>query len=164
MIHPSGFFDLLNRVEDLNAAGNPLEALERVVNWERFRPLLQEVREKELKNNSGRRPFEVVLMVNILILQSPYTLSDERTEFQIRDRISFMQFLGLRLSPVTRTAPHNSKPSTESPSPQYPIFKSAPQFIDKVRLYPALPGRAIVLCVDEKSQCQALTGRNRYYQ
>ncbi|MCJ2038142.1 transposase [Methylobacterium sp. J-059] len=34
-------------------------------------------------------------MFKILILQTLYTLSDDATEFQIRDRLSFMRFLGL---------------------------------------------------------------------
>ena len=36
-------------------------------------------------------------MFKILIIQSLYNLSDERIEYQIMDRISFMRFLGLHL-------------------------------------------------------------------
>ena len=36
-------------------------------------------------------------MFKILVLQSLYNLADERTEFMIRDRLSFMRFLGLGL-------------------------------------------------------------------
>ncbi len=36
-------------------------------------------------------------MFNILLLQSLYNLSDDQTEYQIRDRLSFMRFLGLDL-------------------------------------------------------------------
>ena len=36
-------------------------------------------------------------MFKILILQSLYNLSDDQLEFQIRDRLSFMRFLGLSL-------------------------------------------------------------------
>src|SRR5512136_2773831 len=36
-------------------------------------------------------------MFKVLVLQSLYNLSDERLEFQIRDRISFMRFLDLGL-------------------------------------------------------------------
>ena len=34
-------------------------------------------------------------MFKILVLQSLYKLSDDQTEFQIKDRLSFMPFLGL---------------------------------------------------------------------
>lgn len=36
-------------------------------------------------------------MFKILVLQALYSLSDEATEFQIKDRLSFQRFLGLRL-------------------------------------------------------------------
>ncbi|MGJ0372738.1 transposase [Aliarcobacter cryaerophilus] len=36
-------------------------------------------------------------MFKILILQKYYNLSDEQTEFQINDRTSFKQFLGLKI-------------------------------------------------------------------
>ena len=37
-------------------------------------------------------------MFKVLILQAMHSLSDERTEFLIRDRLSFMRFLGLGLA------------------------------------------------------------------
>lgn len=36
-------------------------------------------------------------MFKILILQRLYNLSDNQTEYQINDRMSFMRFLGLTL-------------------------------------------------------------------
>jgi IS5 family transposase len=36
-------------------------------------------------------------MFKVLVLQTLYTLSDDATEFQLRDRLSFMRFLGLGL-------------------------------------------------------------------
>jgi hypothetical protein len=40
----------------------------------------------------GRPPFDHVLMFETLILQANHNLSDERTEYLIRDRLSFMRF------------------------------------------------------------------------
>ena len=37
-------------------------------------------------------------MFKTLVLQSSHNLSDERTEYLIRDRLSFMRFLGLGLA------------------------------------------------------------------
>ena len=37
-------------------------------------------------------------MFKVLILQASHSLSDERSEFLIKDRLSFMRFLGLGLS------------------------------------------------------------------
>lgn len=92
-----GFFDLDERCAQLAAAGNPLVQLEGIIDFGAFRPILQRVRNKDHKNASGRKPFDVVLMFKILILRTLYNLSDDQLEYQIRDRISFMQFLGLQL-------------------------------------------------------------------
>jgi IS5 family transposase len=69
------------------------------VDRERFRPELEAVRYKVQKSqsNAGRKPFDVVLMFKVLVLQSLYNLSDKKIEFQIRDRISFIRLLDLHL-------------------------------------------------------------------
>ena len=36
-------------------------------------------------------------MFRVLVLQALYTLSDDQTEYQLRDRLSFMRFAGLAL-------------------------------------------------------------------
>lgn len=100
----TGLFDWQTRFEQLNNGGDPLVKLNEVVNWELFRNDLQQVREKARKSNAGRKPFDVVLMFKILILQSLYNLSDDAIEFQIRDRLSFMRFLNLTLGDVVPDA------------------------------------------------------------
>jgi transposase, IS5 family len=96
MMQP-GLFDWQNRFEKLNKNGDPLLKLNTVIPWESFRETLGTVRDREKKNNAGAKPYDVVLMFKVLILQSLYNLSDEALEYQILDRISFMRFLGLRL-------------------------------------------------------------------
>jgi IS5 family transposase len=93
----TGLLDWQIRFRQLDAGGDPLPKLKKVVDWERFRPDLEAMRDKERKSNAGRKPFDVVLMFKVLVLQSLYNLSDEKIEFQIRDRISFMRFLDLSL-------------------------------------------------------------------
>ena len=51
--------------------------------------------EAEKKSRAGRKPFDAILMLRMLILQSLYNLSDEQIEYQVRDRMSFTRFLGL---------------------------------------------------------------------
>ena len=53
------------------------------------------VREKERKSNAGRKGFDGVLMFKVLILQHLYNISDDETEYPIRDRYSFCRFLGV---------------------------------------------------------------------
>ncbi|RME68574.1 MAG: IS5 family transposase [Alphaproteobacteria bacterium] len=92
-----GFFDLSDRYAALSAAGDPLERLSAVVDFEVFRgPLIAALR-RGRRNKGGRPPFDPVLMFKILVLQALYALSDEATEFQIKDRLSFQRFLGLGL-------------------------------------------------------------------
>jgi len=93
----TGLFDVHFRLRKIQANGDPLTVLNQVVDWEIFRPDLEPLREKERKSNAGRRPYDLVLMFKILILQSLYNLSDDALERQILDRISFNRFLGLSL-------------------------------------------------------------------
>ncbi len=93
----SGLFDLEFRMSKIDDNGDPLKRLNELVDWELFRPVLNQVRNKKRKSKVGRKPFDVVLMFKILILQSLYNLSDDTTEVQILDRLSFMRFLGLSI-------------------------------------------------------------------
>ena len=49
----------------------------------------------------GRPPFDPVSMFKALILQAQHNLSDARMEFMIRDRLSWMRFLGFDLGGPT---------------------------------------------------------------
>jgi IS5 family transposase len=42
-------------------------------------------------------PYDAVLMFKVLVLQTLHTLSDDQTEYQLKDRLSFMRFVGLAL-------------------------------------------------------------------
>lgn len=95
MMLQSGFFDLEDRFGKLDRLGDPLRALNEAVDWSVFRPILEKGLKKEKKSNAGRPPFDALLMFKVLILQSLYNLADGQTEFQIRDRFTFLRFLGL---------------------------------------------------------------------
>ena len=43
----------------------------------------------------GRPPFDLVMMFKILVIPAMNNLSNERAEYLINDRLSFMRFLGL---------------------------------------------------------------------
>jgi IS5 family transposase len=95
-----GFFDLDRRLDGLSAKGDPLETIKATVPWEAFRNDIEAVTEtkpEEKKSNAGRKPYDAMLKFKIVVLQSLYNLSDEQTEFLIRDRLSFMRFLDLGL-------------------------------------------------------------------
>ena len=95
-----GFFDVERRLEVISAKGDPLETIKTTVPWEDFRADIEVVTEpspEERKSNAGRKPYDTILKFKIVVLQSLYNLSDEQTEFLIRDRLSFMRFLDLGL-------------------------------------------------------------------
>lgn len=92
-----GLFDYEYQLELINKHQPPLQKLNAVINWEMFRAPIEEALAVEPKAPGGRPPFDRLMMFKILILQRYYNLSDEQTEFQIKDRLSFMQFLGLQI-------------------------------------------------------------------
>lgn len=97
MVQSPGFFDLDERYAWLSSTGDPLERLAAVVDFEMFRPALDAALNRSDRAKGGRPPMDAVLMFKVLVLQSLYGLADEQTEFQIKDRLSFMRFLGLDL-------------------------------------------------------------------
>ncbi len=95
-----GFFDLSKRYTGLDAKNEPLAKIDEVVPWEDFRGCLDAVcrrSDKARKSRAGRKPWDAVVMFKTIILSALYNLSDDQVEHQIRDRLSFMRFLGLGL-------------------------------------------------------------------
>ena len=90
-----GFFDLDERYQRLSENGDPLVKLASLLDFEAFRPRLAAALQRSDGSKGGRPPYDPVLMFKVLVLQTLYTLSDDATEFQVRDRLSFMRFLGL---------------------------------------------------------------------
>jgi transposase, IS5 family len=94
----NSLFDLENRYASLSKTGDPLERLNAIIDWEVFRPILERMDKKERKSNAGRKPTCRILMFKMLILQRLNGLSDERLQYQVTDRLSFMRFLGVELA------------------------------------------------------------------
>jgi len=93
-----GFFDVDERLAELSAKGDDLERLNALIDFELFRSALETAVARGDRSKGGRPPFDCVLMFKILILQAMHSLSDERCEYLIKDRLSFMRFLGLGLA------------------------------------------------------------------
>jgi transposase, IS5 family len=93
-----GFFALDERYAALSASGDPLDRLARVVDFEIFRAELDRALNRSARPKGGRPPLDAVLMFKILVIQALWGLSDEQVEYQVRDRLSFMRFLGLDLA------------------------------------------------------------------
>ena len=92
---PKSLFSLSDHLEALSKDGDPLEVLQKTVDFEFFRAWLVEGLAYGDGAKGGRPPFDPVMMFKALILQAQHNLSDARMEFMIRDRLSWLRFLGL---------------------------------------------------------------------
>jgi IS5 family transposase len=98
MVRQPGFFDVEERLRELSAKGDDLERIAVLVDFAMFRADLELAVPRADGTKGGRPAFDHVLMFKILLLQAMHGLSDERCEYLIKDRLSFMRFLGLGLA------------------------------------------------------------------
>lgn len=94
----SDFFSMIDHQQEVISIVKGINKLNGIIDWEMFRDQLESLLGYDNRDDrkGGRPPFDPVLMLKILVLQKYYGLSDDQTEYQIMDRFSFMDFLGLR--------------------------------------------------------------------
>src|ERR1043166_1442691 len=68
----AGFFDVDERLAALSAAGDPLQRLSAVVDFELFRSVLDAALARSDRSRGGRLPYDPVLMFKWLVLQALY--------------------------------------------------------------------------------------------
>lgn len=91
-----GLFDEQETYQKLSSLGNPLDMIDKVIDFEMFRNILEsKLLNTNKKNNAGAKPYDIVMMFKIIILQRYYGLGDTQIEYQILDRLSFKKFLCL---------------------------------------------------------------------
>ena len=90
-----GFWDEQERISKLHAQKPVLKVLAETVPWRAFTPLLEQAYERDRKSNAGRKRIEPLVLFKMLILQQLFNLSDAELEFQVNDRRSFEEFIGL---------------------------------------------------------------------
>ena len=82
------FFDESKRLAALSRLGDPLEQLLKHVDFEIFRPILNEAfRKADRKSPAGRKPLDVILMFKAMVIQRLFNLSDEQLEFRLDKQI-----------------------------------------------------------------------------
>ena len=79
--------------KEIESLGDPLSGISDRIDFERISPILSNLYENDTEKG-GRPNYDPILMVKILLLQQWYNLSDPQIEREIRDRVSFMNFLG----------------------------------------------------------------------
>jgi transposase len=90
-----GFWDEQHRVAKLQEKKPVFKRLFESIPWESFRPLLERGYANERKSNAGRKRIDPLILFKMLVLQQLFNLSDEELEFQVNDRRSFEEFVGL---------------------------------------------------------------------
>jgi IS5 family transposase len=93
-------FDVADRYAGLDAKSDPLVPIKTLVPWESFRERLEavwRVPPEKRKSTAGRKPWDAIVMFKAIVLAELYNLSDDQVEYQLRDRLSFVRFLGLGL-------------------------------------------------------------------
>ena len=113
----SGLFDKVQRLEELQAMGDPLSRLDGVIDrkaalplaqigdplsrldgvidWRVFEPVFARIPRAEPRGPGGRPGCPPLMMFKAIVLASLSQLSDQQLEFQPTDRLSFKRFLGL---------------------------------------------------------------------
>ncbi len=74
------FFDIDKHHAQLSKHGDPPERLNKDINREIFRPILEKIDAKQRKSKAGRKPLDRVLMFKLLILQRIHKLANERLD------------------------------------------------------------------------------------
>ena len=100
----AGLFGLSDHLKRLSAHGDPLEVLGRVVDFEAFRSVLDAALGYSDGARGGRPPYDPVTMLKVLVLAAQNNVSDARMEYLIRDRLSWLRFLGFDLGAATPDA------------------------------------------------------------
>jgi len=77
----------------MSGLSDQLEAFSQIMDFEVFRPDLEQVLVYSDESKGGRPPFDPVLIFKILVIQTLNNLSDERTKYLINDRLSFIPSL-----------------------------------------------------------------------
>jgi transposase, IS5 family len=75
--------------------GDPLMGLSEHVDFVALAAGIDTASPRPSRAKGGRPPYSTVLMIKILVLQQLYNLADDALEYQLLDRRSFLQFLGL---------------------------------------------------------------------
>jgi IS5 family transposase len=90
-----GLFDDQRKRSKLAMLSNVLVRLKASIDWESFRPILEEAFPVRDPRKGGQPPYDRLLLFKMLVLGRVYQLSHEALEYQVNDRRSFQEFLDL---------------------------------------------------------------------
>ncbi len=91
----AGFFDQQDRQAKLAKLNDVLIRLKGQVDWDGFRPVVEEAFPVRDPRKGGHPPYDRLMLFKMLVLCRLYHLSAEALEYQVNDRRSFQDFLDL---------------------------------------------------------------------
>jgi hypothetical protein len=94
-----GFFDMDNALERLSEMGDPLEELDRVMDWSIFDERLDEIGpDKTQEGVGGAPPYPNLFVFKSLLLKHLNGVGNKMLQFLINDRLTWKRFLGMSLA------------------------------------------------------------------
>jgi transposase, IS5 family len=88
-------FEKQDQVIKLEMQKGGLEKLNKLVDWDFFEKEILKLLPEVDYSKGGRPPISRALLFKVMVLQQMYNLSDDEVEYQIIDRTSFKNFLGI---------------------------------------------------------------------
>jgi len=89
-------FSTDDREAHIDRLGDTLQEIDQLIDFEAITRELASFVGRIDSGKGGRPAYESELMIRILVIKHLYGLSDEQTEYQLLDRLSFQRFAGLR--------------------------------------------------------------------
>jgi len=85
----SGLFDWLDLEKAIAQRETPLSRLQETIDWKDLAAVTEKYLNFKAQNKGGRPPKDPEMMLRMCVLQFLYNLSDEGTEWQATDRLSY---------------------------------------------------------------------------
>ena len=93
----TGLFEISDRLEQVSRKGDPLERLNEVIDWNDFRPLLEN---QAQVGQVGHQWWQATVRWDPVIqdvgIGQSYGLSDKQLEYQVKHQLLLMRFLDLQ--------------------------------------------------------------------
>lgn len=71
--------------------------MDKLINWDIFRDLLSVFSKKDVNSNVGRKSYDKISMLKLILLDQLNSLSNEELEYSLRVRLDLLHFLSLIL-------------------------------------------------------------------
>jgi len=96
-----GLFDGEELLQRVAQTDHVLFRINKLVDWERFRPILTEVFKIVPKKPGGRPPYDRMMMFKVMVIKHLYNIPDGQMDVRLLGDLHYRVFLGLSLADAT---------------------------------------------------------------